>query len=121
MTFKKIMKEIESHNFAAYLNVVGNFENFINTIKKLELVWMLLEELNSEKKVQKLAKRVLDISGQKIDPKYENPKDIALSIYIWLISLKDLELAKMIAKTAIQIPQSWWTKRMSYKILDKKE
>jgi hypothetical protein len=117
VTFTEAVREIESHNLAARLNVASDLKSFLRAAKEQEAIRIILRELDSQEKRQQILLRTIELSRQKIDPRYENQWDTALTLYVWLISLKDLELAKIVAEVAMQAPQCWWAKKISFSIL----
>jgi hypothetical protein len=117
MIIREAMQEIESHEFAARLNVASDFRTFIQAAKSQEAVLTLWQELDSPEKCQQVLYRVFELSRQRVDPRYENPWDTALAVYVWLISSKDLDLARMAAEVAAQAPQCWWATKISRHIL----
>jgi hypothetical protein len=117
MTFTEAMREIESHEFAARLNVASNFRTFLRAARQQRAVRILLNELDSPEKHQEVFFRVFELSRQQVDLRYENQWDTALAIYVWLISLKDPGLAKAAASVTTRAPQCWWAAKISRHIL----
>ena len=117
MTVREAMREIESHEFAARLNVASNFRTFLRAAQRQEAVRTLLQELDSQEKRQQVFFRILELSRQRVDPRYENQWDTALAVYVWLINLKDFDLAKVAAEAAAQALQCWWAMKVSGHIL----
>lgn len=117
MSLNEIMKEIESHEFSAYLNVASDFKTLLRIAEKQEAVLDLLDELDFYEARQIILTRIIALSRIEIDPRYENPWDIPLTIYIWLLSLKDFDLANAAAEILAHLHQSWWAMRISRYIL----
>lgn len=113
MTFGGALKEVESHDLAARLNVASDFGTFLRAAQQQQSVRALIQELGSRKRLQEVFYRILELSRQKVDLRYENQWDTAIALYVLLISLKDFDLAKIAAQVAAQMPQCWWAKKVS--------
>ena len=113
MTFEEAMKEVESPTFDASVNVASDLRTFLLGVQQQEAVHILFRELDSPEKRLQLFSQVVALSRQQIDPRYENLWDTALAVYVWLISLKDANLAKVASQTAMQAPQCWWAAKVS--------
>jgi hypothetical protein len=94
---------------------------FLQLIQEEEPVRVLLRELNSREQMSKYLQMVLnrisEILQKQSDPGYENPSDTALAIYLWVISVKDLSLAKAAAAFVAQAPRCWWAAKVSREVL----
>lgn len=113
MSFDESMREIESHKVAVHLNVTSGLKNFLKAIQEETAVSALLEQLDSPEKYLKIFSRVIELSKQLVDPRYENQWDIALAIYVWMLSLVNFKLAIMASEIVIQIPRCWWATKIS--------
>jgi hypothetical protein len=117
MIFKEAMRKVESHEFAAYLNIASDIRTFLRAAQQEEAVLTLLKDLDSLENCWQILIRIFELSRQQIDLRYENQWDTALAIYVWLINLKDFDLAKIAAFVADRAPQCWWAKKISRHIL----
>lgn len=119
MTSREAMKKIESHEFAAILNAASDLRTFLRAAQYQEATHILLKELDNPECRKQVLSRIIQLSRQLVDPRYENRWDTALAIYVWLIGLKEPELVKIAALIAMQAPQCWWATKVSYYILQK--
>jgi hypothetical protein len=117
MTLNEAMKEIESHTFAARVNVASDLRTFLQAAQAEPSVKDLLEELDSPEKRPAVLSRIYELTQQQVDPRYENPWDTALAIYVWAMSLKDLDLAAIAAEVTARAPQCWWAAKLSRQML----
>lgn len=117
MTFKKAIREVESHEFAVLLNLASDLKGFFRAAEQQKPIEIIYKELDEKEKIRYLLEEIIELSKQGVDLRYENQWDIALAIYVWLINLKDPHLAKIAAGITLQIPQCWWAKKISCKIL----
>lgn len=117
MSVKEAIKEIESHIFAAKLNVASDIRTFFVAARRENAVGQLLLALASSEVREQVLMRSLELAGQAVDPRYENPRDTALAVYVWLMSLKDWLLTEIMAEAIGQAPQCWWARKISRELL----
>lgn len=116
MTFKEAIREIESHEFAVRVNLASSFRGFLRVIRAEKAVDVLLRGLEQPEKRTQLFFRAQELSRQTIDPRHENPWDIALAVYSWAIGQKDLDLAGAMARIVSEAPQCWWASNISLQL-----
>lgn len=109
--------EIESHEFASRLNVASNMETFLRIAEEQDVVRAVFQGLDSPAEQGRLFQRTLELSRSSTDLRYENQWDVALAIYLWLVNLKNPNLAMLMAGIIASVPQCWWATKMSYSIL----
>ena len=112
MDLQSLFREIESHEFAAYLGVTSNLNTFLRVAFEQEIVRTLCDALDSRENFKEVIFRIHELSKKSIDERYENPSDTALAIYVQAIYLKDLELGQIAAEIALKAPQTWWTSKV---------
>lgn len=117
MKFNELMEEIESYDFNAHVNVASNFANFLQAIRQEKAVREIFASLELRENVNRVFNRMRELSIGQSDLRYENKWDVAIAVYLWLISLKDKELAIMASEIASRAQQCWWAKKMSLSIL----
>lgn len=117
MTASDAIKEIESDEFAARLNVAASIETFLRIAEEQESVRGLLSELDSVRERTRLFNRLLELSRSPADLRYENQWDVALAVYLWLLSLRDPGLRALAAAIVARTPQCWWAARISHYLL----
>ena len=117
MSIIENMKEIESHSFAARLNMASNFSGVLQIAQKEVCVQSLLQELKQSIALDQLLRRIEVLTRQRIDPRYENPWDTALTVYLWTTSLINPEKAKIAAYQVDQLPRCWWAREICSHLL----
>jgi len=113
----RFFEDIESHEFAARVNVASNLVTFLRGARSQVSVIGIFEELEKEEKLFQVLTRLIDLSKKTVDPRYENPWDTALAVYLWLVSLKSTKAASLGAQFILQSPQCWWAERIARSIL----
>ena len=117
MNVNEVLKEIEGHQFAARLNVASDIGTFCKAARREEVVRKLFRGLASSGVRWRVLLRTHELARQRIDLRYENPWDTAFAVYLWLMSVKDRQLAEMMAGAVSQAPQCWWAARMAREVL----
>ena len=85
MSFEESLTEIESHEFAARLNLASDFKTFYRGMLQERSVRDLSQELNSLEKRLRLFLRTIQLARQLVDPRFENQWDATLATYLWVI------------------------------------
>jgi hypothetical protein len=117
MIMDDTMREIESHEFAARLNVASDLSTFLRIAEKEDAVLTLFRELDSPAEQQRLFLRIIELSMSSTDIRYENQWDTALALYLWAMSLKNRALAILMAGVVSRAVQCWWAAKISYVLL----
>jgi hypothetical protein len=118
MSFRMALREIESTELNVRINVVTDLQNFLRSVNAEEAVITLFRYLDQVDNQKELINHVVNLVRGKTDPRYENPYDVALAIYLWLLSLKNFEIANLAAQIIAELPRAWWATRLAFKILN---
>jgi len=116
MTVDDAMSEIESHEFAGRVNAASDMGTFLRIAEGEEAVSSIVQELDSESTQARVFRRILELSKTTVDIRYENPGDVALTIYLWLMSRQNHQLAILVAPIVSEAPQCWWAARMAFSL-----
>jgi hypothetical protein len=115
---KKIMESIENSQFTAITGIASSFSLFIKIIEKQDIVKELIEEIyESLENRWIILSRISELLNSTIDPNYENPYDTAISVYLWALSLVDLELSQTAAAFILNIENGWWSKKFAQHLM----
>ena len=117
MTFQEAQREIESGSMVIRLNVASGLKTFLRAIQGERAVCELRQMLIVKEMQEQVLSRLIELSRQRIDRRYENPWDTALTIYLWLISSVDRDLLDLAADIVAQAPQCWWAQKLSTQLL----
>jgi hypothetical protein len=118
MKLKEMFEKIESYDFAAYVGIASDLRIFFIAASEQAVVKELIEALDSQDTLQALFFRIYLLSQQDIAEDYRHPHDIALAIYLWLISKKELKLAKLAADCTLQAKNLFWARKVIEMILE---
>ncbi len=115
---KKLMIQVESHEFAAMLNIASSFKVFLGAASKELVTKELVKQLqDSPENIWLVFKRAVDLSRNEINLEYENPWDTALAVYLWALSMVNLEIAQTAAGFVIQAENGWWATKFANLLL----
>jgi hypothetical protein len=64
-----------------------------------------------------LAQRVLELVEKDFDPRFMNPADTAVTLYLWVLANTRRSLAEGVAAAALGLGNGWWAPRMCRRIL----
>jgi hypothetical protein len=108
----------ENLETAIEVNVVSGYRQFVAAISSLSIAKNLNREILTTQDVNCVILRCKQLIEMPSDPQYENPFDVALSIYLWVLSQKCSSAAQGIAKAVLQCEQCWWAQKLALQILD---
>ncbi len=118
MSLETALTEIESHNFAAKLNVVSNTRSFFRSASREPVVAEVFQSmLESGESREEVLGRIYDLSRLDIDRRYENPKDAALAVLLWLTYSSNHQIGLMAADLIDRTPQCWYATKLARDIL----
>jgi len=117
MEFVELLREIESHSFAARVNVASDVKTFLRGVWHQAAVISLFSKLEDKNYQSLLLNKISDLAQLAVDQRYENPNDTALAVYLWVLSFKSIDLATVAASIAAQASQCWWAKHFSSYLL----
>lgn len=112
MTLQEIMRLVEGHEFAARLNLASDMRTLLSIALQQDEIRRLIELLEKPEAQEEVLRRVVQISRQRIDPRYENPGDAALAVYVWVLNVRGSRLARLAADAAIEAPHCWWAEKI---------
>ncbi len=117
MSAQSLFRQIESHELAAKLNVASDLRTFLRGASQEEAIQHLSKELRAPSFREETAARAITLASTRVDPRYENPADTALTLYVWLLSLKDLPMARLAADAVVNAQNCWWGIRVARDVL----
>ena len=117
MTLRDAIKEIESHDLAARLNLGSDFRTFLRAAQQEESIQFLMQKLAFPEVHNEVIGRVLEIAKQRFDPRYECPWDTAFAVYLLLLDIRCSDSAKLVAQQILQTPQIWWARSVANRII----
>lgn len=107
---------IESPAFSARLNVVSGYAQFVRALGAQPEIRELRSGLNSVEDASELLHRISSLASAPHDSAYENPHDVALAAYLWVLSMGAPVIARLAAETILAQP-SWWARKLAEKVI----
>lgn len=108
MTCEEAIAEIEGLEFAARLNMASSLATFLNRARREQAVQAIFASLDTPRCLGQVYLRTLELAQEEVDIRFENPRDVALAVYLWVTSLKDTAMAEGMAQLVLKAPQCWW-------------
>lgn len=121
MTFNEAQMEIESGAMITRLNVASGLKMFLRGIQGEAAVQDLRSMLAARDIQEQVLSRLIQLSRQRIDKRYENPWDTTLTVYLWAISSVNQALSVLAAEIVAQAPQCWWAQKLSNQLLSEQQ
>jgi hypothetical protein len=114
---EELFSGIESHRFAALVNVASNLKTFLRALDAQPEARQLSAAIASSEVRSAVLARVIELTGKDFDQGYENPWDSALAADLWLLSRADPEMAAAAAARVRGCSRSWWANKVAEKAL----
>lgn len=112
------MATVESHEFAARVNVASDYGTFLRGIYSEGVLNNLRVFASSGEWRERLLTRVQDLADRGVDSRFENPWDVALTAYILVLNAESETLGRLAAIAAQRAPGTWWATRAIQDILE---
>ena len=107
---------IESPAFFARLNVVSGYAQFVRALGAQPEVRELRDGVNSSEDASELLHRISWLASPPDDPAYENPHDVALAVYLWVLNANAPLVGRVAADTILAKP-GWWARKVAEKVV----
>lgn len=113
MPLSRLFAELESPDLAASVNVSSGRRTFVDGLSAQPAVGELFRTATEEDNADAILLRVLQIVNQRIDIRYENPHDTALSAYLLALHSTWPKLARIGAEAVRVTPNCWWARELA--------
>ena len=119
MNWQEALEEIQSVEFDANLNVVSGTNSFFRALAQEPAVIEAYQELrNSGDLREEILGHIYDLAAQEVDPRYANPNDTPLAVFLWLTYFGARDLARIAADRVDHAPQCWYASKLAKRILN---
>lgn len=117
MNWQKALENIESHEFAAEVNIASHLGMFLAIARESESVRFVQAQLKDAGRVAELTTRAYQRTQEPVDPRYENRWDVSLAVYLWLLATENPKYASSVAYSVLVTPQCWWAHQLARQII----
>jgi hypothetical protein len=117
MTWREALERIESHEFAASVNIASHLGMFLAIASESEATRYVRAQLKDVGNVAELATRAYKRTQEPVDPRYENRWDVPLAVYLWLLVVESPQYALPVAYSVLVTPQCWWARQLARRIV----
>lgn len=111
-----IMVAIESPEFSANVNVVSGYKQFLRAIEGSKDIQELRKQISGPDDLVELLCRAFFLMNLPCDEAHENPYDVAVATYLFVLSQVDLEAAKSLAAQVRWRSGFWWARKFAEKL-----
>ncbi len=118
MNISELLDTIESYEMAARVNAASGIRAATKIALTHPAVQGLMEEASKPEVADTILTRILYLSRQGVDVRYENPNDTAFLIYALVLMRRAPELAFVAAAVICQLPNLWWASIVAADILE---
>ncbi len=122
MSLQEVMQAIESHRFAAELNLASGSSIFYRGLQNHRLFRELSDHVNEPGAGAREAilARLLQLSRQRIELQYGNPFDTAMTTYLTVLDqVENPETLSSAAEAVSKAPNCWWAAEASMRLQSK--
>jgi hypothetical protein len=116
MNSEEAMGAIESPQFCAYVNIASDFRTFMRVMPTRPGVKDLLAAMASPEILGQVFEKVLTLAEMQAEEGYEHPADSPMAAYLWLLSMKDHNLAEIAAEIVLGCERCWWARKVAESI-----
>lgn len=121
MNLQDTISQVESHGFAVQLGVASDWRTFRRALREHPVANRLNELLATTANQAAVLRRVQSLSQRETDARYENPWDVALTVYVDALHRHDQVLARLAASAARRAGHIWWISRVVDRVLTSAE
>jgi hypothetical protein len=117
MSLQDVMRKVEDHGFSAEMNLVSGSKAFHKGLRNHPVFRELLEALKEPHAPDRILQQIIELSTQPVQPHFENPFDVALTVYLTALDLHRPDLVRRAAENVSKAPNCWWAAEMSLRQL----
>ena len=118
MNWQEALEEIQSVEFDVNLNVVSSTNTFFRAVSREPAVLEAYRQMRESGELrEEVLGHIYDLATQEIDPRYANPHDTPLAVFLWLTYFGAPDFALMAAGMVDRAPQCWYARKLTSQIL----
>lgn len=104
---------IEHPRLSAQVNVASGYHQFIRALAELPEVRQLQAHSRTMDDGLAIFLRIVALVVGPTDPAYENPHDVALAAYLWVLHVTLPQLAEVAAQLVASCSGCWWSRKLA--------
>lgn len=117
MSLKKFFEKIESYEIAVRTNVTSGMRSFLHALENEPAVGKLFQLAKERANALQILRRVREVAEFRVDPRYENSFDTALTAYLRVLLATHPELARIGASAVANAQNCWWASKVAQEVL----
>lgn len=108
-----LFRRIERHSFSAAVNVVSGYRSFLRALDAQPEVARLQAETARADGCTVLFLRLASLLATTVEHERENPFDVAIAVYLWILTNASSPLAVAAAALVRRRPGFWWAVKIA--------
>lgn len=108
---------VESPTTSAELNVVSGFRHFLQVLDDVPTSRDLRDSVESAADEVLILERLIALLKQPHDGGLEHPHDVAMAIYLWVLSQKGCKSLEPIIEALTNRTDCWWSRKLAQSLL----
>jgi hypothetical protein len=112
MNLKAALAAAESPDMSARVNAASDLRLALRIASAQPAVAWLFEQARTTEVGAKVASRLIELSHEVTDSRYENPRDVALLIYTWILNQRS-DFASLGVSAVARTPNLWWASKLA--------
>ena len=122
MKLLQLFRQIESVEFEVIFTVIENPRVFMRALEENDTLAALIANMQKRPAGKvKVLNRLLSLASTQSDIQYQHQHDIALTAYLFVLSVVDYPMAYITATLLKLLPNVWWAGRLANKIIESME
>jgi hypothetical protein len=119
MTVQQLFERIESPTFSYRVTVESSLRRALLNIADQPDCQSLINLIKTEGKSEPVLSRLIVLTRQSVDPRYQNPHDVAMATYLFTLQQTNAQVARIGAEATIAVAGTWWASKIAQLILDR--
>ena len=116
MTIEQVQEIIESAEFAGELSVASTLDSFLKGVGQSRVSVELSALLDKRVHREQILHRIYSLVAEAVDIRFENPRDTAIAVYLWVLHGKDPQIGRVAASAISKARQCWWSEKLAIEI-----
>lgn len=117
MNLHEVFAAIESQDFASRVQVESGLNRILRRISRTQPAALLASASKGVPLAQGVLRRAMQLADQAVDIRYENPYDVALTTYLWVLNSTHPRLACVAAEPIAPLLNCWWASKYARNLI----
>jgi hypothetical protein len=111
---RELITQVEGTAFAVHVGVASGFKQFGRLLRSQKAVDALAQAARSDADIARIVLgRLVRLSRLRIDPRYENPNDVAIAAYLVVLASASSQLYRIAVDEVLSSTNLWWAAQIA--------